>query len=254
MNSRSVPPFSSTPAGLFYIPDFLDVVHEQEILKRIDELPFGKSMLGVYEAKRTVVHYTGHGYQNDYGETHSLEELPNWLIPLRERCAAILGCPAQEIKQVLVTRYDNAGIGWHGDRPQYGPTVLGLSLGGSNKMRFRRSGTRGEEQFQIMLAPRSLYIMSSEARSVWQHSMPETTELRYSVTFRTVLPNEKAQKIQIVSTPPGNRDDVTGGVAYIQKRLIALGLHDQVKSMSMPLGKKRQALESEEAVQLRLPL
>jgi alkylated DNA repair dioxygenase AlkB len=36
------------------------------------------------------------------------------------------------------------------------------------------------------LAPRSAYVLSGRARWSWQHSIPATNELRYSVTFRTL--------------------------------------------------------------------
>jgi alkylated DNA repair dioxygenase AlkB len=37
------------------------------------------------------------------------------------------------------------------------------------------------------LAPRSLYVMRRKIRSDWEHSIPPVKELRYSITFRTVL-------------------------------------------------------------------
>jgi alkylated DNA repair dioxygenase AlkB len=37
-----------------------------------------------------------------------------------------------------------------------------------------------------MLAPRSAYLLTGEARHAWRHSIPATKELRYSVTFRTL--------------------------------------------------------------------
>jgi len=34
--------------------------------------------------------------------------------------------------------------------------------------------------------PRSLYIMTGEARRVWEHSIPPVKEPRYSITFRSM--------------------------------------------------------------------
>ena len=40
--------------------------------------------------------------------------------------------------------------------------------------------------FEQLLEPRSLYIISGAARSAWQHHIPPTKQLRYSITMRTV--------------------------------------------------------------------
>jgi alkylated DNA repair dioxygenase AlkB len=53
-------------------------------------------------------------------------------------------------------------------------------------MRFQR-GTGDERRvWDITLEPRSGYVLAGEARRSWQHSIPPTKELRYSITFRTL--------------------------------------------------------------------
>jgi alkylated DNA repair dioxygenase AlkB len=42
----------------------------------------------------------------------------------------------------------------------------------------------GFERMAIQLAPRSIYAMTAEARSVWEHSIPPVKAHRYSITFR----------------------------------------------------------------------
>jgi alkylated DNA repair protein (DNA oxidative demethylase) len=44
----------------------------------------------------------------------------------------------------------------------------------------------------LELAPRSAYLLAGKARWSWQHSIPSTEDLRYSVTFRT-LKRERRQ-------------------------------------------------------------
>jgi alkylated DNA repair dioxygenase AlkB len=68
----------------------------------------------------------------------------------------------------------------------FGSPVIGVSLGGAARMRLRRGKPRAYETFVQPLEPRSLYILDGEARRVWQHHIPATKELRYSVTMRTV--------------------------------------------------------------------
>ena len=64
--------------------------------------------------------------------------------------------------------------------------VVGVSLGGSCRMRFRRyPPAKGAKIFTLELAPRSVYVLRDEIRWRWQHSVARTKELRCSITFRT---------------------------------------------------------------------
>jgi alkylated DNA repair dioxygenase AlkB len=68
----------------------------------------------------------------------------------------------------------------------FGPKVVGVSLAAACRMRFQRG--RGEQRrvAEVTLAPRSAYVLSGAARYVWQHAIPPTKALRYSITFRTL--------------------------------------------------------------------
>ena len=86
----------------------------------------------------------------------------------------------------LLIRYDpGAGIGWHRDRPQYGE-VLGLSLSAPCVLRLRRRTERGFERRKIELPPRSLYLLSGEVRTEWEHSIVPIEVTRRSITLRTL--------------------------------------------------------------------
>jgi DNA oxidative demethylase len=108
-------------------------------------------------------------------------------VPLRERCEELAGAEPGSLVQALVSRYPaGAGIGWHRDAPMFGSRIAGVSLCAPCRMRFQRT-VRGERSVAaIELAPRSAYVLSGKARWSWQHSVPPTKELRYSVTFRTL--------------------------------------------------------------------
>ena len=93
----------------------------------------------------------------------------------------------EALAQALVSRYpEGAGIGWHRDAPMFGAKVAGVSLLSGCRMRFQRG--KGEERrvFDLELPPRSAYVLAGAARSSWQHSIPATKSLRYSITFRTL--------------------------------------------------------------------
>jgi len=87
---------------------------------------------------------------------------------------------------VLVTEYrPGTPLGWHRDAPEY-ERVAGVSLGGWARMRLRRYPAGKDKSLALELAPRSAYQMQGAARWQWQHSIPATKELRYSITFRTL--------------------------------------------------------------------
>ena len=112
--------------------------------------------------------------------------LPGFLEPLRERAAALAGVEPASLAEALLTEYSpGAGIGWHRDAPQFG-VVVGISLLSACRMRFRRGTGPAREARAVMLASRSAYVLTGEARQQWQHSIPPTPALRYSVTFRTL--------------------------------------------------------------------
>ncbi len=54
-------------------------------------------------------------------------------------------------------------------------------------MRLRRYPPGKDKPIVLELAPRSAYQMQGVARWSWQHCIPATRELRYSITFRTLL-------------------------------------------------------------------
>ena len=59
---------------------------------------------------------------------------------------------------------------------------------GQCRMRFRPYPPRADKRdgvFALTLEPRSAYVLQRDARWRWQHMIPPTPELRYSITFRT---------------------------------------------------------------------
>ena len=105
---------------------------------------------------------------------------------LSRRAARFAGLAPDELEQLLLIRYDpGAGIGWHRDRPAF-EHVIGISLGEPATMRFRRRTEAGFRRANALLAPRSIYHMSGEARRDWEHSIAPMEALRWSITFRSL--------------------------------------------------------------------
>src|SRR5439155_379808 len=96
------------------------------------------------------------------------------------------GVAPDELVEVLVQRYpEGAQIGWHRDAPNFG-TAVGMSLLGPSRLRFRRATGDDRRTFEVALAPRSGYVLAGPARTAWQHHIPPTKTLRYSITLRTL--------------------------------------------------------------------
>jgi alkylated DNA repair dioxygenase AlkB len=53
-------------------------------------------------------------------------------------------------------------------------------------MRFRRDVGGERFVYEVEVAPRSGYVLAGPARTAWQHRVPPTKSLRYSITFRTL--------------------------------------------------------------------
>jgi alkylated DNA repair protein (DNA oxidative demethylase) len=174
------------PPGLVYERQFLDVREEQELLGRVVRLRLDPIVIRGRAARRMARHF---GLDYDYearGRLTPGEPLPSWLEPLRGRAGELARVRGEELVETLVQRYPpGSTIGWHRDAPMFG-LVVGISLGASCRLRFRRASATERSLREIELQPRSAYVLAGAARWAWQHSIPPTGELRHSVTFRTL--------------------------------------------------------------------
>jgi alkylated DNA repair dioxygenase AlkB len=176
---------SEQPDGVILRPELLTVDEEAELLERLGDLRFDPIVMHGQAARRTARHY-GLGYDYESRTPQPGEPVPEWLLPARERAADLADEDPEDLVEVLVQRYPpGATIGWHRDAPAFG-TVVGVSLGGTCRLRFQRGTGDRRRVWEIALEPRSGYVLAGEARRSWQHSIPPTKELRHSITFRTL--------------------------------------------------------------------
>jgi alkylated DNA repair dioxygenase AlkB len=188
--------FPDTPfsiSGLRYLPDFIDVETEAALIATIDQQPW------LHDLKRRVQHY---GWRYDYkarGITQDLRigAIPDWLAGLCDRLIAE-GIFSRTPDQVIINEYQpSQGISGHVDCvPCFGDTIASLSVGSACVMDFTHAATRGKQS--RLLEPRSLLILSGDARYQWQHAIPARKSdkwhgqtipraRRISLTFRTVI-------------------------------------------------------------------
>ena len=187
MVTGRLPSVAEEPAGLVYVPEFVTDDEGRVLVDHLEALEFDEVRMRGQTALRTVHHF---GYRYDYEgwQLVGADPLPPWLAPLRRRAGELAGADLDAFTETLVTRYPpGAGIGWHRDAPLFGPQVVGVSLLGPCRMRFQRRAAGVRKVHALDLAPRSAYVLAGAARWAWQHSIPATPGLRYSVTFRTVV-------------------------------------------------------------------
>jgi len=160
---------------------------ESELLAVIRTLPFKEAQYREFTARRRTVSFGG-SYDFSNHELRTAAPIPEFLYPIRERLASLMGVSAESIQHALIAEYrPGAPLGWHRDVPDF-EVVGGVSLHGHARMRLRpyphRKGDR--TALKLELAPRFAYVMRGAARWNWQHAISAPKELRYSITFRTL--------------------------------------------------------------------
>ena len=184
---------SEMPDGFVYQAEVISPAEEQELVTAIQQLAFEEIRMHGVVAKRRTVQF-GHRYAFENFRLTEAPPIPDFLLPLRDRAGEFAGCAPERLEEVLVTEYSpGAQIGWHRDAPPF-EVVVGVSLLGECAMKFRpwpvvsgmsRAEQRGKTLSQV-LARRSIYILKDAVRKAWQHHIPATKTLRYSITFRTL--------------------------------------------------------------------
>ncbi len=177
------------PEGFVYQPEFLGAAEERALLAEFGHLPLEQAKFKEYSARRRIA-YFGHDYDFSANRLGDAPPIPEFLEPLRAKLARWMDLAPADFVTALITEYrPGTPLGWHRDAPDY-ERVAGVSLGGWARMRLRphrRKAPPGSDKpLALELAPRSAYQMTGAARWQWQHSIPATKELRYSITFRTL--------------------------------------------------------------------
>ena len=174
------------PEGFAYREDVILVGDEQALIERFQELPFKPFEFHGFLGNRRVVSF---GWRYDFsGATlRPSDDIPPFLLPLRERAAAFAGITAEGLQQILINEYvPGAGIGWHRDKSMF-EDVVAVSLGSTCSLRLRRRQGSGWERAAQEVRPRSAYLLRGPVRREWEHSVPPVDRLRYSVTFRNFV-------------------------------------------------------------------
>jgi alkylated DNA repair protein (DNA oxidative demethylase) len=173
------------PAGFEYQENLISAVEEEALLAAMGEVEFSTFEMHGVTARRRVAHFGWLYEYNSWRLTRAVP-LPSFLLALRERIARWTGDEPESFAEALINQYPpGAGIGWHRDAPVF-ERIAGVSLAADCDFRLRRGPGPARETLRWPVARRSVYLLSGEARSDWQHMVPPMKQLRYSITFRTL--------------------------------------------------------------------
>lgn len=176
------------PPGFTYFPSFISEIEEATLVEAVAALELSAFMFQGYAAKRKTASF---GFDYSFRDKHLKKGNPipesfDWLIGKVARQAQV---SPEEVLELLVTEYPPGSvINWHRDAPPFN-MVAGISLLSDCTFRLRPHDEK-RPLFSFPVARRSLYIMTGEARALWQHSIAPVRQLRYSITLRTVKNSE----------------------------------------------------------------
>lgn len=173
------------PRGFRYQQDIISPEEESALAASLQQIDFKPFEFHGYVGNRRVASF---GLRYDFSRriVAAAEDMPAFLNDLLARAASFAGCDEHAFRQVGINQYPaGAGVGWHKDKPQFG-IIVGVSLLAPATMRFRTPEGAGWKRISHTLQPRSIYVLSSEARTQWEHSISPLDRLRYSINFRTL--------------------------------------------------------------------
>ncbi|KAI9223303.1 hypothetical protein BC828DRAFT_413330, partial [Blastocladiella britannica] len=179
-------PMTPPIPGLHTVRDLLTEPEANDLLRAIDEQVPATAWIPVHG--RHVVHYgAAFQYTSFQVESAAAPPIPPWLAGYFPRVMAAIHSamqvPAGTVAppfQVTVSRYARGtGIPPHVDVPDLGRVLASLSLGSGSTMDFvpvpsdatgGADPEKGVERHEYM-PPRSLMVLSGEARDAWTHGI-----------------------------------------------------------------------------------
>ncbi|HVK96401.1 MAG TPA: alpha-ketoglutarate-dependent dioxygenase AlkB [Flavisolibacter sp.] len=176
------------PEGFQYTPDFVTAAEETILLQEISKIELTTFQYQGYEAKRKTASF-GFDYSFEKGKLVKGQTIPSSFNFIITRIADFINVNPAEIAELLVIEYPvGSVINWHRDAPPF-DLIAGISLMSDCLFKLRpfdETLRSRKSTISIPVQRRSLYIMQGSSRSDWQHSIAPVTDIRYSITLRTL--------------------------------------------------------------------
>ena len=182
----------ATAPGFSLRPEYITSEEENSLLADAASGPWQN------DYRRRIQQY-GLGYGGERGAKPTwIRDFPDWLKPLAKRVAQDAGFGRFPENCVINEYIPPQGIAPHKDYAAFGPTVACVSLGSHILLDLIQP--ESERRITLHVPARSLWVMTGEARSQWQHGIaPRLTDViegqrrtrdrRVSITFRTAKDN-----------------------------------------------------------------
>jgi alkylated DNA repair dioxygenase AlkB len=166
----------------------MDTVEEGTLIEAIQKIHLSPMVFQGYEALRKTESF-GYDYSFEHRSLSSGKPIPPVFQPIIHKATQFARLEPGSIAELLVTEYPpGAVINWHRDAPPFG-VIIGLSLLEDCIFKFRPHAETVRSRKSVISFPvarRSIYVISDEARSDWQHSIAPVRKTRYSITLRTL--------------------------------------------------------------------
>lgn len=172
------------PPGLKLVQDAITPAEEAALIALIEAAGPQASPYDAGNPRCSTSYGLKYDFQSDGFVTCA--PMPEGFAAVAERAAAFAGIAVADIAECLLNRYEpGAVIQWHYDKPVF-DHVIGVSLGDTATMQFRKPVGDDHVSAEAELPPRSIYLLAGESRHAWQHSLPPMPGTRWSITFRTL--------------------------------------------------------------------
>ncbi|RVX70579.1 hypothetical protein B0A52_05230 [Exophiala mesophila] len=170
-------PISALPPSCFYVPNFISLDEEQQILDGISRLPESKWTVLTHRRLLSLPSALTGAKSN----TLVAAPMPTYLDPVVARLKQheyFNETTHQEPNHVLINEYKpGQGIMPHVDGPSYSPLTATVSLASHTVLEIYRKNQHGEREtlphWRILQEPRSLLITAGEMYDTTLHGISE---------------------------------------------------------------------------------
>lgn len=175
--------------GLYYIKNYLSMYEINNIKNFIND-SIELKPISANNYSRRVAHF-GYFYSYDRTGLKEAPAIPNILQELANNkyINKLLDADiVPQFDQLIINEYQkNQQIAYHTDhKTLFGPVIACITIGQVVPIYFKN----GDQEIKLNIEEGSMYIMTGDARYIWQHSLKNNCAgVRYSLTYRTVVKN-----------------------------------------------------------------